>query len=119
MNRARRWTWLAAGVVFVGLGTLGIFLPLLPTTVFYLLAVWCFSKSHPAWAERLYAHPKYGHPLREWRDRRAISRKGKIAAVSTMALSVVVVALTLGWPWVLIPAGVLAAIGGWIWTRNE
>jgi uncharacterized membrane protein YbaN (DUF454 family) len=57
--------------------------------------------------------------LREWRDRRAISRKGKVAAIGAMSLSVGFVGLTLGWPWVLIPVGVLAVIGPWIWTRNE
>ncbi|EIZ77340.1 hypothetical protein WSK_4072 [Novosphingobium sp. Rr 2-17] len=119
MPSLKRPAWLAAGIFFVALGTVGIFLPVLPTTVFYLLAAWCFSHSHPQWAERLYAHPKYGHPLREWRDRRAINRKGKIAAILTMSLSVVVVEWTLGWPWVLIPVGVLAVIGTWIWTRNE
>lgn len=119
MRRLSRPAWLAVGIFFVALGTLGILLPLLPTTVFYLLAAWCFSKSHPEWAERLHKHPKYGHHLREWRDRRAISRKGKIAAIATMALSVLVVELTLGFPWVLIPVAVLALVGGWIWTRNE
>lgn len=119
MKRFSRPLWMAAGIFNVGLGTLGIFLPIMPTTVFYLIAVWCFSKSHPEYAERLYNHPRYGQPLREWRDRRAINRKGKIAAVATMVLSVLIVELTAGWPWVLIPVAVLVVIGGWIWTRNE
>lgn len=119
MKRITRPAWMAAGIFFVALGTLGIFLPLLPTVVFYLLAAWCFSKSHPEWAEKLYNHPTHGHHLREWRDRRAVSRKGKVAAIGAMSLSVGFVGLTLGWPWVLIPVGVLAVIGPWIWTRNE
>ncbi|GGN51655.1 hypothetical protein GCM10011349_24420 [Novosphingobium indicum] len=119
MKRLTRPVWMTGGIFFVSLGTVGIFLPLLPTVVFYLLAAWCFSKSHPEWAERLYNHPTHGHHLREWRDRRAVSRKGKIAAILAMTGSVGFVGLTLGWPWVLIPVGVLAVIGPWIWTRRE
>lgn len=119
MKHIQRSVWLGAGIFFVALGTLGIFLPLLPTVVFYLLAAWCFSQSHPEWAERLYQHPTHGHHLRAWRDRRAISRKGKVAAIVAMTMSVGFVALTLGWPWLLIPLGVLATIGPWIWTRTE
>lgn len=119
MRKASRPLWLAGGVFFVGLGTLGIFVPLLPTVVFYLLAAWCFSNSHPEWAERLYAHPRYGPHLIAWRDRRAISRRGKIAALSTMALSIAVVAFTAGGWWTLVPLSVMATIGTWIWTRAE
>ncbi|HUD30916.1 MAG TPA: YbaN family protein [Novosphingobium sp.] len=119
MRRAEKFLWNLAGVVLVGIGTLGIFIPLLPTTIFWILAAACFSKSHPEWAERLYAHPKYGPHLIAWRDRRAISRKGKVAAVLTMSLSVVVVWFTAGGWWTLIPLAVLATIGTWIWTRAE
>ena len=40
-----RWTLLLAGTVLVGIGILGIFLPLLPTTVFFLMAAWCYARS--------------------------------------------------------------------------
>ncbi|GFE74137.1 MULTISPECIES: YbaN family protein [Novosphingobium] len=119
MRHLSRHAWMAAGLFFVALGTIGIFLPVMPTVVFYLLAAWCFGKSHPEWAERLYNHPHYGHNLREWRDRRAISRKGKISAILAMTGSIPFTWFTAGWPWVLIPVGVLAVIGPWIWTRAE
>ena len=119
MKRFGRPLWIAAGLFFVALGTIGIFVPLLPTVVFYLLAAGCFARSHPEWAERLYQHPRHGHHLRAWRDRRAISRKGKVAAILSMSLSVVIVALTVGGWWTLIPVGVLVSVGTWIWTRKE
>ena len=119
MGRFEKLLWITGGVILVGIGTLGIFVPLLPTVVFYLLAAWCFSNSHPEWAERLYTHPKYGPHLVAWRDRRAISRKGKIAAIATMALSIPMVGFTVGGWWTLIPVGVLGTIGTWIWTRAE
>ncbi len=119
MKRVKRSIWLIGGLLGVALGTIGIFLPVMPTVVFYLLAAWCFSKSHPAWAERLYHHPTHGHHLRAWRDRRAISRKGKVAALLSMSGSIPFTFLVAGWPWGLIPVAVLATVGPWIWTRNE
>lgn len=119
MRGVRRHVWLGAGIVSFALGTIGIFLPVMPTVVFYLLAAWCFSQSHPEWAERLYNHPRHGPHLRAWRDRRAISRKGKISATLAMSASIPFTWFTAGWPWVLIPAGVLALVAPWIWTRPE
>jgi len=115
----RRRLWLGGGLAALAFGTVGIALPLLPTVPFYLLAAFCFARSRPEWAERLYAHPRYGPPLRAWRERRAIGRRAKVSALLALFASVVVVELTLGWPWVLIPAAVAAVSGTWIWTRAE
>ena len=51
---------LGLGYGSVTLAALGLILPLLPTTPFLLLAVWCFARSDPEWAERLYSHPRLG-----------------------------------------------------------
>lgn len=114
-----RRLWTLAGLGFVAIGTVGAFLPLLPTVPFLLLALFCFARGNPAWEQRLLDHPKWGPPLRQWRERRAIPRRAKIAALVTMAISVAVTALTAGWPWVLVPAAVMVLSGSWIWTRNE
>ena len=114
-----RHLWLGAGLTAFAVGTVGIALPLLPTVPFYLLAAFCFARSRPEWAERLHNHPRYGPPLREWRDRRAIGRKAKVAALGGMGISVVATGFALGWPWVLIPLAVMALSGPWIWTRAE
>ena len=114
-----RHLWLGAGLAALGTGTVGIALPLLPTVPFYLLAAFCFARSRPEWADRLHNHPRYGPPLREWRDRRAISRKGKVAALVAMGAGVAVTWATLGSLWMLIPLAVMAISGTWIWTRAE
>lgn len=111
--------YLAGGVIAFVLAMIGIVLPIMPTVPFLLLAAFCFSRSHPAWAARLYDHPRYGPPMREWRDRGAISRRAKVSAIAAMALGVAFTALTIGWPWVLVSVAVLVCAGGWIWTRAE
>ena len=114
-----RHFWLGGGLTAFTLGTVGIALPLLPTVPFYLLAAFCFARSRPEWADRLHDHPRYGPPLREWRDRRAIGRKAKVAALVAMSVGVAATWFALGWPWVLIPLAVMAISGTWIWTRAE
>ena len=111
--------WLAAGMACFACGAVGAVLPILPTVPFFLLAAFCFSRSHPHWAERLYNHPLYGPQMREWRDRRAIPRRAKYAAIGAMTVGVGFTWFTIGWPWVLISAGVLLIVGPWIWTRAE
>lgn len=114
-----RLLYLGGGFTALGLGIVGVFLPILPTVPFLLLAAFCFARSHPDLALRLYAHPTYGAPMRQWRDRRAISRRAKLSALAGMSLGVIFTALTIGWPWVLISIAVLVFAGSWIWTRAE
>lgn len=111
--------WVAAGLLFVGLGTVGAFLPILPTVPFLLLATFCFARGNPAWEQRLLNHPRWGPPLVEWRTRRAISRRAKISALAAMGMGVLVTALTLGFPWWLLVLAIVSVTGGWIWTRAE
>lgn len=82
-----RHLYLCLGYASLALGVIGIFLPVLPTTPFVLLAVWFFARSNPALAERLYRHPRFGHLLTTWRDQRAIPRRAKIYALSMLAVS--------------------------------
>jgi hypothetical protein len=122
MPKARRIDrpfWLAGGIAAFLLGAVGIALPILPTVPFFLLAAFCFARSHPEWARRLYEHPRYGPAMCEWRDRRSIGRKAKISAVAAMAAGVVFTWLTVGWPWVMISIAVLVIAGLWICTRPE
>ena len=108
-----RTLWLAAGFLALGLGLLGVVLPVLPTTPFLLVAAACFAKSSPRLHGWLLAHPAFGPPIRNWEDNGAISRPAKRLAVGSMAVVFgVSVWAGLGWP-VLLAQGALIAVGCW------
>lgn len=85
-NIGMRALWRVGGVIALVLGFIGIPLPLLPTTPFLLLAVFCFARSSPRLRDWLVHHPRFGPPIRNWRERGAISRKNKtLAAIAMIA----------------------------------
>ncbi|MCC7599080.1 TonB family protein [Janthinobacterium sp. FW305-129] len=100
--RLRRWAWTAAGMLMVALGVIGALLPVMPTTIFLILALACFSRASPRLEHWLLHHPRFGAPLRQWREHRAVSRRGKILACLGMAIGFV--AMCLGHPpwWVIV-----------------
>jgi uncharacterized membrane protein YbaN (DUF454 family) len=106
-----------AGLFFVGLGIIGIFLPVMPSTVFFIIAAIFFARSNPKWEARIMNHPKIGPPIRVFRERGAIAKSAKIAAVTAMTISSVISAFLLhGW-WRFAPAGVCVLCAVFILTR--
>jgi uncharacterized membrane protein YbaN (DUF454 family) len=85
-NRIVRAGWLALGLVCVGLGVIGAILPLMPTTIFLILAAGCFARSSPRLEAWLLNHRRFGPTLRAWRADGAIPRNGKIAACCGITL---------------------------------
>jgi uncharacterized membrane protein YbaN (DUF454 family) len=119
MGNWRIVLWRAAGGIAVALGTVGIVLPLLPTVVFYILAAFCFGKSNPEWEARLLRHRDFGPHILAWRERRAIARRGKIAALLAMSVSAAIGLLSIDGPARFVPLAVALIVGPWIWTRPD
>ena len=79
--------YMLAGLLMTALGIVGVFLPLLPTTPFLLVALWCFSRSSPRLEAWLLNHRTLGPPLSNWRREGAISGRTKVVALSLIAAS--------------------------------
>jgi uncharacterized membrane protein YbaN (DUF454 family) len=75
-----RTALLVASILFVVIGLVGIFVPLLPTTPFLLVAAACYARSSKKAYNWLMNHKWFGPPLRQWHETRTIPRKAKIAA---------------------------------------
>jgi hypothetical protein len=87
----RRWLrygLVVAGWLSIALGVVGIFLPVLPTTPFLLLAAACFVRSSPRFYEWLVGHPRLGPWIRGYLDGEGIPLKAKVYAIGTMWLSI-------------------------------
>ena len=115
----KRHLYLLGGLLSLALGGIGIILPLLPTVPFVILAAFCFARSSPRLEARLLDHHVFGAHIRNWRDGRAITKKGKRAALIAFAVSVVLAPIFVKLPWNLIPIAAALIGGTWIWTRAE
>jgi uncharacterized membrane protein YbaN (DUF454 family) len=89
----------ALGGIFVALGVVGIFLPLLPTTPFLLLASWCFLRGSPAAHRWMHSHPRFGPYLTAYEEGRGIPLRAKVVALVLMWVSMGSAIIYVGIPW--------------------
>ena len=111
----QRLLWVAAGVLMLAVGVAGVFLPLLPTTPFVLLAAFCFSRGSERCERWLLAHPRLGPMVRDWREHHAVPLRAKQLAWAMMALGVAWAAFVLPLPAVALAALLCAATAWWLW----
>lgn len=96
----------ACGILFVGLGILGIFLPLMPTTVFLLLATACFARSSERFHRKLVEHPWLGPYIRQ---RHGLTTRQKTTILSVLWISLIAtMVFTAKAPWMRL---LLVAVG--------
>lgn len=91
----KKWLLIVLGWLFVIIGVIGIFLPILPTTPFLLLAASCFANSSEKFHSWLLNSPVFGVIIQDWQKHRYIKKRTKIWAMTvvvvTFAISIYVV----------------------------
>lgn len=106
-----------AGWLLVGLGFLGIFLPLLPTTPLLLLASACFMRSSPRCRQWLLENRWCGPYLQDWEEHRGVRRSVKVVAISTVLAAVSFLWMRSGPVWIPAVGSSLAAVGLYVVWR--
>ena len=103
------------GLLSLGLGVAGIFLPLLPTTPLLLLAAWCFIRSSSRLYDWLLNHPYLGEYIRNFRENKAIPLRVKVVSVAMIWLTIgyCIVAVVEEYWWAQVAMLALAAAITW------
>jgi uncharacterized membrane protein YbaN (DUF454 family) len=110
-----RALWLLGGWLALVIGLIGVFLPLLPTTPFVLVAAWCFSRGSPRVERWLLEHPRLGPMVRDWREHHAVPLPAKQFATVMMAISSLGAIFLLPMPWSWLPAIVCTGAAIVLW----
>jgi uncharacterized membrane protein YbaN (DUF454 family) len=92
----RRLAWFAFGWLAVALGTVGIFVPGLPTTGFFVLAAGCFARSSPRFEQWVLDLPKVGPLVRDHRAGLGMPRRAKFVAITMMLTDCLLSSLAIG-----------------------
>ena len=94
----RKSIYLLCGLLLTVFGIIGAFLPVMPTTVFLIGALYCFAQSSPKLEAWLLTHPRFSDNLVAWRRHGAISKRVKCIACCSMLISFVLVCLLASLP---------------------
>lgn len=109
------------GGLFLVIGAIGLFLPVWPTTIFWILAAVCFARSSPEARDWIYGRPGIGPQIEDFVERGTISNAGKVAAVTGISIAAVICTFVL-WSrtaWLVGTLGVLVCVVVFIVTRRK
>jgi hypothetical protein len=107
-----RYLWLAGGFLCVGLGFIGIVVPGMPATGFFVAAAFCFSKSSERFLAWLLALPLVGPLLDDYRKGRGMTRNVKLSASVSLSLAVAFASLwAIPQLWAKVACAVAGVIG--------
>ena len=109
---------LLAGFGFVGIGILGAFLPVLPSTIFFIIATYFFGKSSTRLEQWMLNHPRFGHTVRSWQETRSIPYSGKVTALVSMFISSIMIVFSPASLWItVLSLVILTACAFYVWSR--
>ena len=114
--------WFTAGMIFLGIAFVGIYLPMLPWSTPTVIAAYCFAKSSERMHNYLYNHKLFGPFLTGWQEKRIFPTKFKYFMLITMSSSLAILWFTTGNPKAVIYSGIfmaLVAIWGWRYPGSE
>ncbi len=86
-NRNLRYLYIGCGWLSLVLGIIGVFLPLLPTTPFIVLAAACFARGSERFYSQLLSHPIFGPHLHDWELTRSVPMQAKVIGILSIAIS--------------------------------
>ncbi len=104
---SKRVVYLIAGMVCVLLGFIGALLPVMPTTIFLILAAACFTRSSPRLENWLLTHARFGPSLVQWRRHGVVPTKAKTLAALGMGSGLLVLAYKQQPPWLILMVATL------------
>jgi uncharacterized membrane protein YbaN (DUF454 family) len=122
LSAPARWLLLALAGVCLLLGIVGVFIPILPTVPFLIVAAWAASRSSPRLHRWLLSHPRFGHLLRDWHEAGVVPRRAKWLATLMMAASGATMLFIVPAnfvPGVLLLMAAMVAVAVWLWRRPE
>ncbi len=109
-----RWMWFVTGWVSVAIGSIGVVVPGLPTTVFFIIAAACFARSSPRFEQWVLDLPHVGRAVRDYRAGLGMSRRAKAFAITMMlAFGTLSIVLTRDRVAIAVAIAALLAIGVW------
>jgi len=94
-NQLLKWILMSAGTIFLGLGLLGVFLPILPTTPFLLLAAACYARSSKRIYDWLIQNKWFGSYIKNYQEGKGIPLKVKILTISILWVTILLSAFSI------------------------
>lgn len=115
---AARVLWSLTGLLCVGVGGVGVVVPGLPTTVFFIAAAACFTRSSPRLERWVLGLPGVGRAVRDHRSGLGMPRRAKQAAIASVLVFSTLAVVVITEPWVRLAVVTAAAVGtATIWFR--
>ncbi|MCB0417030.1 MAG: YbaN family protein [Bdellovibrionaceae bacterium] len=114
-----RYVYVIAGTVFLVIGLIGIFVPLLPTTPFLLLTAFFYSKGSRRLHRWLLQHRQLGPILVQWNEHGVVGLRAKIVATLFLGLSLgyALIFKSFFWPLKALAASCGIVVAAFLWTR--